>query len=412
MSTRIPCYNTRTERIMASLREKNNANKNTETFPASKFQSSEDNLSVNFENENLIEHDVGVQEKTSNPDFIFIEPFESVEYEIPSDRDHKNTENYPTSKFQKSAEDNLRIDFENKENLIEPLEPVEFEIPSDLDHKSTENFPASKFQRSEDNRSVDFVNKENLIEHDAEIPEKSSNPDFFFIEPLEPVELVEFEMPSDLDRNLNHNSQNAVSDLATRHSYCTEMLISQSEISDSKIYKIDTRQNSLAKEFESIVNTSKKNNKRYDKYESDNSLSEFEEDTDDSVKDPDFVSSSSASCSTCSSSSSSTSSSDEEEIENGENKLSQGKEGDENNSRRTQIEQDLITSDDKNNPEPENNSAKKVTKKRQRHEPEHIKTKAKILRNAGKEYTSSAKSKKIIPAKKIKGTCKANCIFN
>ena len=36
---------------------------------------------------------------------------------------------------------------------------------------------------------------------------------------------------------------------------------------------------------------------------------------------------------------------------------------------------------------------------------------AKMLRNAGKTYVSSAKSKKTIPAKKLKSPCKKNCAF-
>ncbi|CAH1102894.1 unnamed protein product [Psylliodes chrysocephalus] len=116
------------------------------------------------------------------------------------------------------------------------------------------------------------------------------------------------------------------------------------------------------------------------------------EDDDDSVKDPNFKSSSSSSRSSSDSSSSSSSSSDEE-------------------IGREVLREIVATRNTEELPEDlENNAAnRKKSRKRMRIENEWNKNKIKRLRNAGKEYISSAKSKRVVAAKQVKEPCGEKC---
>ncbi|CAG9767658.1 unnamed protein product [Ceutorhynchus assimilis] len=117
------------------------------------------------------------------------------------------------------------------------------------------------------------------------------------------------------------------------------------------------------------------------------------EDDDDSIKDPNFESSSSSSSSSSDSSSSSSSSSSDEEI--GREVLREIVA-----TRNTEeVHEDL-----------ENNATNgKKCRKRLRNENEWNKNKIKRLRNSGKEYISSAKSKRVVSAKQVKESCGEKC---
>ncbi|KAJ8915389.1 hypothetical protein NQ315_008276 [Exocentrus adspersus] len=115
--------------------------------------------------------------------------------------------------------------------------------------------------------------------------------------------------------------------------------------------------------------------------------SDYSEDDDDSVKDPNFdnsssnSSSSSGSSHTVSSGSSSSSSEEGDNVDGGQN---------------LENEENQI-------------GTKKNTRKRLRNEAGWEKNKLQKLRNEGKEYVSSAKSKRIVSAKKIKEPCNEKC---
>lgn len=123
----------------------------------------------------------------------------------------------------------------------------------------------------------------------------------------------------------------------------------------------------------------------------DNPLSDFSEDDDDSVKDPDFTSSSSSTTDSSSSNSGSGSSSSSDDESPDEPRSSTVQE-----VREQEIEQD---------------KTKKNTRKRQRNEANYEKLKAKRLRNEGKEYVSTSKQKKVIPAKTVKEPCNDKCRY-
>ncbi|CAH1106989.1 unnamed protein product [Psylliodes chrysocephalus] len=112
------------------------------------------------------------------------------------------------------------------------------------------------------------------------------------------------------------------------------------------------------------------------------------EDDDDSIKDPNFKSSSSSSRSSSDSSSSS-----DEEI-----------------GREVLREIVATRNTEELHEDLENNAANgKKSRKRIRNENKWNKNKIKRLRNAGKEYISSAKSKSVVAAKQVKEPCGEKC---